>query len=152
MDTEKVLTENQFEQILSFSREQLSMVCKDEVELRFLEWKAPWREESLRHYQQTGWSFYILDEKDEALKGYLLGQMLLFFRGKTQSLWIEHISAKDAEIFQRLIEISYRWARDKHLQQVLFRQMEEVSATPFFKGNGGRIEGDLALLPTTKEM
>jgi hypothetical protein len=55
---------------------------------------------------------------------------LLFFEGWTQSLWIEHVSAVRAEDAQEMIDIAYRWARDKHLQKVFFNtQLEFIKET-----------------------
>tara|TARA_Y100001935_G_C17298366_1_gene507581 strand:- start:2016 stop:2462 length:447 start_codon:yes stop_codon:yes gene_type:complete len=80
-------------------------------------WDARWRAEALDHYLPQGWSFGI--QKDEKLVAYSLIQPLLFFRGLTQTLWVEWFSAQTPESAQKLVEVVYRWARDKHIQAVV---------------------------------
>lgn len=90
------------------------------MEAEMASWHARWRPEALDHYLPLGWSFGAFDPDRNELKGYLLAQPLLFFRGMTQSLWVEWLRAADREIAASLAEVAYKWARDKHLQQVLY--------------------------------
>lgn len=89
-------------------------------------WSAPWRDESLDHYLNLGWSMGFFNHaemlKRSDLEGYVLVQPILFFRGLTQSLWIESIRADSAEVFSTLLEGILRVAKEKHLQQVFFHQ------------------------------
>lgn len=85
-------------------------------------WSAPWREESLDHYLNLGWSMaHSLDSKTE-IKGYVLAQPILFFGGHTQSLWIETIRANSEIVFLTLLDAVTRVAKEKHLQQIFFHQ------------------------------
>jgi hypothetical protein len=87
-----------------------------------------WRKEALEHYLPLGWSF--CKREDDKLIAYILCQPLLFFEGWTQSLWIEHVSAVNPADAQEMIDIAYRWARDKHLQKVFFNtQLEFIKET-----------------------
>lgn len=89
--------------------------------LAFLDqWSAPWREESLNHYLNLGWCMGYFE--DQKIKGYILVQPVLFFRGHTQSLWVESVRAETPEIFATLFEAIIRVAKEKHLQQVFFHQ------------------------------
>ncbi len=115
----KVLGIQNEAEIDAFERKLLSQQPGDEFEKEMTTWKARWRKEALAHYLQLGWSFGIWNAEG-VLIGYSLGQPLLFFQGFTQALWVDHITAETPEVFEKLIEISYRWARDKHLQRVLF--------------------------------
>lgn len=120
MDIEmKVLGPQNEEEILSFERQLLAAEPGDDFEKELSTWKARWRKESLNHYLSLGWSFGIWNENEE-LKAYVLGQPLLFFQAYTQTLWIEHMAAKDDQLLSKLGDIAYRWARDKHFQRVLF--------------------------------
>jgi hypothetical protein len=71
-------------------------------------WSAPWREESLDHYLNLGWSMGHFESAK--VQGYVLVQPVLFFKGHTQSLWVESVRA------------SNDIAKEKHLQQVFFHQ------------------------------
>lgn len=90
----------------------------NEIQREMKSWENPWRVESLRHYSQLGWSFIAQDE--EGLKGYVLGQPVLFFNNWTQTLWIEHMGFKDTDIGFQLMDTAVRWAKTKHLQKVIF--------------------------------
>ncbi len=89
-----------------------------EIQKEMKSWDQAWRKESLEHYAGLGWSFVALEAGE--LKGYLLGQPLLFFNKWTQSLWIEHIEFVDDEVGFQLLDTAIRWAKTKHLQKVLF--------------------------------
>lgn len=115
----KVLGPQNQEEILLFERTLLNESPGDEIEKEMASWKARWRQESLEHYLKLGWSFGIWDSNGK-LEAYLLGQPLLFFQSYTQTLWVEYMSVREQESLRSLVEIAYRWARDKHFQRVLF--------------------------------
>jgi hypothetical protein len=116
-----VLRSNDEEAILSFEMKRLDADDSlDVMEKQLKSWHAKWRKESLEHYLNIGWSFAIWDSPNKLnLLGYVLCQPLLFFRGMTQTLWVEHLSAANDEVSEKLGEIIYRWSRDKHLQQIV---------------------------------
>ena len=133
-------------QVLSFERQRLSSEL-GEIQKEMASWESSWREESLNHYSQLGWSF-VLQEKD-VLQGYLLAQPFLFFNKWTQSLWIEHLNFTNPEGGALLIDTVVRWARTKHLQKVLMNSASPQSSfvletTPAMK------EGQFLHLSTTK--
>lgn len=111
----KVMTADDIQDVLAYEFEQLT---GEGLEKEMKSWHAPWRREALEHYSSLGWSFVM--RSDGKLKGYVLAQPLLFFKGWTQSLWVEHISASDPKLATYLFEIVYRWSRDKHFQKVYF--------------------------------
>lgn len=118
MDNEfKVMTPEDIDSILAFEMDRLP---GEGIEKEMKAWHAVWRREALEHYAPLGWSF-ICRSQDQ-VQGYVLAQPILFFKGWTQSLWVEHISAKGAELETQLFEIIYRWARDKHFQKVYFHE------------------------------
>lgn len=81
-------------------------------------WSAPWRQESLEYYMSLGWSLGFFEEG--CLEGYLLAQPLLFFRGQTQTLWVECVRGMSMEIQRTLLESAIKIAKEKHIQQVVF--------------------------------
>jgi hypothetical protein len=105
------------EAVMEFGKRQLAARVSDPAELQIQSWNARWRPEALDHYLGQGWSFGAY--QNEALLGFVLGQPLLFFRGLTQTLWLETVEAANPQIRAQLIECCQRWARDKHLQCVL---------------------------------
>src|SRR5262249_55914979 len=92
-------------------------VLADETERRLRSWSARWRPEALRHYLPLGWSFVA--RRHSQTSGYFLAQPLLFFRGQTQTLWVEYLEAEDREAELELIDVAVRVAREKHLQRML---------------------------------
>ncbi|MCB0406762.1 MAG: hypothetical protein KDD34_01085 [Bdellovibrionales bacterium] len=116
----RAVRQNDLQAILEFEKARLEIEVEDVMERELLSWKAPWRQEALEHYLNLGWSFGVWeDESENTLLGYVLAQPLLFFRGFTQTLWIEHLAANDKLIENQLIETVYQWSRDKHLQQMI---------------------------------
>lgn len=83
-------------------------------------WSAPWREESLDHYLGLGWCMGYFEA--EVLKSYILVQPILFFKGLTQSLWVEAVRSDSEAMFSTLLEAVIRVSKEKHLQQVFFHQ------------------------------
>lgn len=98
----------------------------DILDREMASWHARWRPEALEFYLPLGWSFGF--RRDSELAGYLLAQPLLFFRGLTQTLWVEHVAFASVEIGQQLIDTAHRWAKDKRLQTVLFSEAEPLQA------------------------
>jgi hypothetical protein len=102
--------------LLDFERERLSSQLS-EIEREMASWDTSWREESLQHYSQLGWSFIL--EQEGRLQGYILAQPLLFFNKWTQSLWVEHMNFVEDPHGEMLIDTVVRWAKTKHLQKVI---------------------------------
>lgn len=94
----------------------------DTMERELASWSARWREEALNHYLPLGWSFGVFGEGQ--LQGYLLAQPLLFFRGLTQTLWVERLAFLDLATGQKLAETAWRWAKDKHFQRLLLSETD----------------------------
>ena len=117
----QILTQTDANSIILFEKQRLELTISDPMEREFQSWKAPWREESLRHYLATGWSIgKWQSDKKEILEGYFLGQVLLFYQGLTQVLWVEHVSSQDSGVIKFLEETAIRYAKDNHLQAVIF--------------------------------
>lgn len=57
------------------------------------------------------------------MTGYVLTQPFLFYRGLTQTLWVEHLAFDDKSVGEALIEAVCKWARDKHFQTVLISDL-----------------------------
>ena len=94
----------------------------DEMDLMMKVWESRFRKESLEHYLKLGWSFVAYDEKTQNICGFFLGQPFLFFQGQTQTLWVERLVAETPEVENQLLEITYKLARDKHFQRVVYDQ------------------------------
>lgn len=123
------------ESVMAFSRKQLETEVHDNMEREMQSWNARWRGEALQHYLALGWSFGCFgSEPTQAtqLKGYVLAQPLLFFRGLTQTLWVEYLTFDNAEpeVGHALLDCVHRWARDKHLQCVLAEAEGEGAIAP----------------------
>lgn len=112
-----VLKPSDQDTLLSYERARAERLYPDPMERELSSWKARWRPEQLTHYLPLGWSFGAW--QDGRLVGYVLTQPLLFFRGLTQTLWVEHLAYDDNAVGEELIESVYKWARDKHFQTVL---------------------------------
>ena len=118
---------------------------KDKERCQLLSWEAPWRKESLEYYFSLGWSFLLRSssssdsspsslsdsslssssskhqpKQKQKLVGYYLAQPLLFYRSRTQSLWVEYMQFKDSSVQKALCQLAIQSAKDKHLQEVLF--------------------------------
>jgi len=113
----RVIKENEMDEVLQFARQVHEAGSEDPFAAELASWSAPWRQESLEHYLKLGWSFGAWE--GEGLVGFCLAQPFLFFQGLTQSLWLEAVVSKDASVADKLLETCYRWARDKHLQQLV---------------------------------
>jgi hypothetical protein len=113
----RILLPTDKDQLMTFGKSRLALLVADPMEREMQSWSARWRAEALDHYLPLGWSFGCF--KNGEMRGYLLGQPLLFFRGQTQTLWIEHLECAEPELEPVLLDCAYRWARDKHLQCVV---------------------------------
>lgn len=129
----KILRPEDAEPVLAFARSRLQNAIDDPVELQFAEWSAPWRREALEHYLKSGWSFGA--QRGDQLTGFAMAQPFLFFKGMTQTVWVEHLEADDEHSGQALVETLYRWSRDKHIQKLIFNNAEKAQAwSQDFKG------------------
>lgn len=119
------------ELILQFERDRLGENPSFEAQMKT--WDARWREEALNHYLPMGWSFGVL--REGRLASYVLAQPFVFFRGLTQTLWVEWLSGSDVESAHKAIEVAYRWARDKHFQTIVLETSqpfaEYFESSPF---------------------
>lgn len=121
-DQLKVLRPENKSKLIAFEDARIQ---SSEDPLAFIKnWSAPWREESLDHYLNLGWSMaHSLDlSPDSKIKGYILAQPILFFSGHTQSLWVETIRAESEIVFLTLLHAVTKIAKEKHLQQIFFQQ------------------------------
>ena len=119
----KVLEFSQAEEVMAYEKARLSHLSLEEQELAV--WDAVWREESLEHYLPQGWSFGAWEEGGQ-LVGYCLAQPFLFFRGMTQTLWVEHMAFDVSRVGQSLVDVIVGWGRSKHMQKVLFRESDQI--------------------------
>lgn len=142
----KVLESSQIDEILKYERGKLLHLTPHEQE--FTSWNAVWRKESLEHYLPLGWSFGLWAEG--AFSGYGLVQPLLFFRGATQSLWVEHIAFDTIAVGTELVSTILGWARTQHLQKVLFSEGSQVRSLkgPWSLEEGA--SGELEVLTTKR--
>lgn len=109
-----------------FAKSRLAKTISDKMEGEMKSWTARWRGEALDHYLPLGWSFGCFCGVE--VLGFMLAQPLVFFRGHTQTLWIEHLEATDREVSRLLLETAHRWARDKHFQCVFAESLEPVQS------------------------
>lgn len=144
-----VLRSDDLDKLIEFENLKLEQDTNlDFMEKQMKSWHARWRKESLEHYLPLGWSFGIWDDdKKSQLLGYVLCQPILFFRGLTQTLWVEHLSANDLATRNMLGEIVYRWARDKHLQQIILPKEFEDTVSAW---NSQTLDSELVTVNTSK--
>jgi len=114
----QVLSLSDLDEVYEFASRRIAARIPDVQERAFAMWSAKWRREALEHYLKLGWSFIARENGETA--GFFLAQPFLFFRGQTQTLWVEHIEADSTEVAEKLVEVAVRVAREKHLQRVLF--------------------------------
>ena len=105
---------------MDFARKHSAVEGVDEMELEMSSWSARWRPEALDHYLRLGWSYGCFE--GDSLRGFLLAQPLVFYRGLTQTLWVEQIMAGTLQEARLLVDTAYKWARDKHFQCLLMEQ------------------------------
>ncbi|MEO0335333.1 MAG: hypothetical protein AAF202_03010 [Pseudomonadota bacterium] len=118
----RVVKEHEIDQVFEFAKSLHESRSADEgvdpFAAEMATWNAAWRRESLQHYLKLGWSMACWSQDEKDLLGFSLGQPLLFYKGLTQTLWVEAIVAVDQQTELELLEVSYKWARDKHLQNL----------------------------------
>ncbi len=113
----RILLESDQDTVMAFARHQLEKTETEPMDIEMKTWVARWRAEALAYYLPQGWSFGVY--AGGKLRGFLLAQPLLFYRGLTQTLWIEELIFEGPASGELLLETAYKWARDKHLQCVL---------------------------------
>jgi hypothetical protein len=113
----RVLLPKDAEEVLAFARLQHNRSASDPMEAELSSWTARWRGESLEHYLALGWSYGAWDQG--VMQGFVLSQPFLFFRGRTQSLWVEQVVGQSDTLRQALMDLVCRWARDKRFQVVV---------------------------------
>ena len=122
----RILQPSDLDAILQFERARLKEASAGSemagLESDMLEWHAPWRQEALEHYLPQGWSFSLWS--GDKLQAYYIGQPQLFTRGLTQTLWVEHMSAKNQAQIDQLLELAYKLCREKHFQKLVIRRGE----------------------------
>lgn len=143
----QVLSQPDLDEVYDFASRRLTASIPDETERTFAAWAVPWRKESLEHYLKLGWSFITRDNGQA--QGFFLAQPFLFFRGQTQTLWVEHIEAANAEVMNTLVEVAVKVAREKHLQRVLFANAPAL-ASALKPWNAEPLETSIAVVKTTK--
>jgi hypothetical protein len=127
MNDVRILLPSDRDAVMAFAKERLARAVSEPMEREMQSWNARWRAESLDHYLPQGWSFAAFTGEG-AMLGFLLAQPFLFYRGLTQTLWVEHLEFTAPDVGRRLLETAYSWARDKHLQCVLVENSEEIAA------------------------
>jgi len=147
----KVLQLADIEEVLAFEEAILSRTDMDENEKMMSKWSSHWRQEALEHYFPLGWSMgaWAGRENDRKLLGYFMAQALLFFQGKTQVLWVEHVQSTEENLRHDLIDIAYRMSREKHLQSIIFsNHLEDDTAFSSYKRKNAQHR--MLEVPTTK--
>lgn len=144
----QILSPNDQPEVLAFSRARAN---KEDL---FIEWTAPWRQESLEHYLKIGWSMARRNPSSGRIVGYILAQPFLFLRRQTQSVWIEHVEGETPAIVAELVDTVIRISREKHMQRVLMDfdqgQVDLGLGEVIRSRNGRMIEQDILEFPTTK--
>lgn len=144
----QILSASDQAEVLAFSR---SRANKEDL---FIEWSAPWRQESLEHYLKIGWSMARREASTGRLVGYVLAQPFLFLRRQTQTVWIEYVEGESAAIVSELVDTVIRISREKHMQRVLIEfdlsQVDLGLGELIRSRNGRMIEQDILEFATTK--
>lgn len=143
----QVLGPYDIDEVYAYAHARLTKAEPNEQERMFKSWSVKWRKEALEHYLKLGWSF--IARRDGKAVGFFLAQPFLFFRGQTQTLWVEHIEAEDDEVTHALIDVAVRVAREKHLQRVLISESGKFTAA-LKAWNPEPLEQDIAVVKTTK--
>lgn len=146
---QQVLSLPDIDEVFNYASERLTKSEPNEHDRMFKSWSVKWRREALEHYLKLGWSFIARDEQTKRTVGFFLGQPFLFFRGQTQTLWVEHIEADDENVKHQLVDTAVRVAREKHLQRVIFAEAAD-KADALKNWNPERLEDDIVVVKTTK--
>lgn len=143
----QVLSIGDLDEVYTFADDRLKKQIPDENERTFHSWHAKWRKEALEHYLRLGWSFIARD--NGRVVGFFLGQPLIFFRGQTQTLWLECMQARDNEVAEALFEVAVKVAREKHLQRVLIADAD-AHRSALDKWKPVRLDEDIAEIKSSK--
>lgn len=148
---DRIFTVKEIDAVFEFESQRLELTIADEVERQMAVWSTSWRREFLEHYAASGWSFVLIETATEKCAGVVLGQMLTFYQGHPQVLWIEHLSGTRETEAHRLLDIAYRWARDKHLQGLVIRDQVRDKYPEFWTHwPRARLLGAEIFIPTTR--
>lgn len=145
----RVLLPEDAEALIKLAKTNLANSELDEIEVELATWTARWRAESLAHYLAQGWSY--ASHAQNEITGFILCQPLLFFRGNTQTLWVEDLVASTEAELLALVDVAFKWARDKHFQVLL---MEKDRLSPKILkafGDRVRIEGSWIEIKATRQ-
>lgn len=121
----QVLGPADIDEVRELAQRNLIDRIPDETERTFFSWNAKWRTEALDHYLKLGWSF--IARRNGKAVGFFLGQPLLFFGGRTQTLWIEYIEASSKDVREALADAAVRLSRENQLQRVLFADADQLT-------------------------
>lgn len=143
----QVLSLGDLEEVYAYAEERMKREIPDETDRRFRLWDVRWKREALEHYLKLGWSF--IARIDGRAVGFFLGQPFLFYRGQTQTLWVEHLEADTAQITDALSEVAVKIAREKHFQRVLFGQSGSLRDA-LERWKPSPLENDIVEIRTTK--
>ena len=141
----QVIGPSDIDEIYAFAERRSLQAIPDETARTFFSWSAKWRREALEHYLKLGWSFVARLEGETV--GFFLAQPFMFFRGQTQTVWVEHIESTDEHVRRALMEIVVRVGREKHMQRVLFAEAQLGDLAVW---NGRAAEDVLFEVKTTK--
>jgi hypothetical protein len=145
----QVLSAPDLEEVYAYAHQRLVASEPNEEDRMFKSWSVKWRKEALEHYLKLGWSFIARDEQTKQTVGYFLAQPFLFFRGQTQTLWVEHVDGDTKAITDELVDVAVRVAREKHLQRVLFADASAL-ADALKPWHPEPLESDIEVVRTTK--
>ena len=127
----QVLSPNDLDEVYAFAESRFAQTAGDENERKFALWTVKWRREALEHYLKIGWSF--IARRNGVAAGFFLAQPFMFFRGQTQTVWVEHIEAVDESALEALAEVAVKVTREKHMQRVLFADADADCLEPVLK-------------------
>lgn len=116
----KSLRDDDVDLILQMEKKSLLDSGMDEISADMESWKSRWRQEALMHYIPKGWSFGVKEEFTGEIQAYFIAKVIPFFRSYTQVLWIERFHSSNSLAREQLLEVAYKYAREKHLQMILF--------------------------------
>ena len=135
------------EAVMTFGRAALAETHLGHMDQEMASWTAPWRAESRDPYLKLGWSFAASEEGEDGMIGVTLAQPLLFFKGQTQTVWVEYLEGDSVDTKCSLVETLYRWARDKHIQALIFNQNTHIEGLGL-PWPGRRLDGDWQIATT----
>ena len=138
---------NDVEFVLNYIKKSSFLKNLDQMDAMMKLWDSSYRQESLEHYFKLGWSFVAL--QNGQLKGFFLGQPILFFMTKTQTLWVECILADDLKIQSELTDIAVKLSKDKHFQNVILPE-EVENASYIVKPAFQKLNWPSLIVKTTK--